>query len=684
MSMRPAVAWGALSLLLAGWCPSSAGAVPALEAGGIEALPSRRVQPVPLANAGFEEGAAGWRRAAQGPFALADSGAHGGKACLRFDAGVPSKFTPSVSQSLTDMRPGIHVLRFWLKTRGLQPPQQGAGGVRVSIEYLLDSGERSWPSTKVFGGTADWQQVELSVLIPPGIKDKAAAISVHRYGSPRGGEAWFDDFSLERLREPAVEAFLRYPNYRGYLPDDGPQAVRLWVKVNEPKEGAAPQITVTDVASGRTVATASMAVGKAEEVVEIDARAWPLGRYAVQAALGDFRYPPYVIQKISAEQRRQLGVWFDERSVLHLDGKAVFPIGFYNTVRQFAVVDDAEVARLDEMAEAPTSLNINYTWWPCSVNDRRRYLAEMHKRGIWYLDTLMPFRPGEANLGPGKFPICDELLPDAGGRLDTQEKCDRFLTLLAQAMRTLPGHAGWYVMDERPFGLVPAIFHQYSILRKADPDHPTYGVSDKPSELPQWRDALDVFGLDPYPLFNMKAGRPLTLAGDWTRAGMDAVQGSRPVWMVMQFFQGWSADRWPTEEELRTMSLMAVAEGARGLFYWSFGIRALLWVKDPAERKEYWRRAVKVTRELKAIEPALTAPDAPALVASVSDPRIRWRAREASGKWHVFAYLPARKFAERSDAAPVQVTFTLKDGQAVSRSFRPDTADWFEASPRKP
>jgi len=242
----------------------------------------------------------------------------------------------------------------------------------------------------------------------------------------------------------------------------------------------------------------------------------------------------------------------------------------------------------------------------------------------------------------------------------------------------MPGHAGWYVMDERPFGMVPAIFRQCSVLRRADPDHPTYGVSNKPSEFYKWRDALDVSGLDPYPLLNMKAGRPLSLAGEETRAGREATQGARPLWMVIQFFQGWSTDRWPTEEELRTMSLMAITEGARGLFYWSFGIRALLWVKDAAKREEYWQRAVTVTKELKAIELALVARDAQNVVKSVSDARIRWRARKAAGHWYVFAYLPAKSFGERLDSQPVEVTFALANGRKLTRTFRPDTADWFK------
>ena len=241
-----------------------------------------------------------------------------------------------------------------------------------------------------------------------------------------------------------------------------------------------------------------------------------------------------------------------------------------------------------------------------------------------------------------------------------------------------------YVMDERSFDQVPAHFHQYQVLREADPDHMTLAISNKSRQLNFWRDTVDVLGMDPYPLINMKLGRPLTLVAEETRAAVEATHGSRPVWMCLQFFQGWSTDRWPTEEELRTMSLMAITEGARGLFYWSFGARALAWVKDPAKKEEYWRQLASVTKELKSLEPALLAADAPEAMKSVSDSRIRWRAREAEGKWYVFAYLPAKNFNERADVQPTEVEFTLKDGQQVTKSLRPDTADWFMVTPKAP
>jgi len=649
-------------------------------AGGLQSLPLERNEKVSLTNGSFEDGLEGWKG---GPtFSVVPDEAHAGKKCLKWDAAAKGRRTPSISQVMPHLGPGLYTLRYWIKT---QLPAGGrAGGLRVTINHNLEGGGRRWPSAGVLNGTADWRLIEHRFLLPKNLKKRSTRITISRYRGVEKGVAFLDGFTLERSVPPAVEAYLLYPNYRGYLPADGPQRLRVWVKVNESGAKEPARLEVTSLIDRKKVAAAELPAGTKEKIVELDASKWPLGRYALKTRLGKYEYATYIISKISPQQRDAFGAWFDEHNVLHMGGKAVFPIGFYNTTRKFGIIDDGEIARLDKMAEAPTNFNINYTWWNCSLADRKRYMGEMNKRGIWYLDTLMPYarnRPVRLKADEN-YGILKDLMPGLKS-LETQEQKDRFLTLLGKEMRKLPGHAGWYVMDERPFGMVPSVFHLCDIMRRADPDHPTYGVNNKPGQVHFWRDTLDVFGLDPYPFLNMARGRPLTIAGNETRVCVDATHGSRPVWMVLHYFRGWSKDRWPTTEELRTMSLMAITEGARGIFYWSFGQKGILSVRNAKLREEYWQRGVTVTKELKSIEPALVAPDALDIVSSVSDPRIRWRARAAGGKWYVFAYLPAKKFAERAATEPVEVIFTLKDGRKVSKKFRPDTADWFEATPQK-
>jgi hypothetical protein len=603
---------------------------------------------------------------------------HGGAKCLRFAQTGNARYFPSLALKLPELTPGIYQLRFWVRANALQSDR---GGVRVDLSWRGGTA-----NTEAFKGTFDWKQVTIRAAVPADA-GKGLTIKVGRYADVKDGEIFFDDFTLEKALPPDVEAYLRYPNYRGYLPDDGPQKVRVWVRVNNGNAPAPAQVVVT-AANGKEVAARTLPAGAGEQVVELDAAQWPLGQYRLTARIGDFAYPAYVLTKLSARQRDQMAVWFDADNVAHIRGQKVFPLGIYNTTIEFSTINDAEMRRLDEIKQAPLNFNINYTWWACGLADRAKYIGALYDRGMFYLDTLMPYADDKPiQLGPKEmYGALHDLMPEiplAPGKplLATREEKDRYLTLLAEKTRPLPGAAGWYVMDEATFKGVPRFFHLCDVMRRADPDHPTYGVSTLPEELVYWRDVLDVFGVDPYPLMNMGLGRPLATAGHWTAAAMAATQQSRPVWTVIQFFQGWTSDRWPTREELRAMSLMAITDGARGLFYWSFGMRALAWTK-PSERADYWQRLVEVAKEIKSLEPALVAPDAPEIVKSVSDANLHWRARAADGKWYVFAYLPAAKFADRENWPAVKAAFTLRDGQTVEKSFKPDTAEWFAVTPK--
>jgi hypothetical protein len=202
--------------------------------------------------------------------------------------------------------------------------------------------------------------------------------------------------------------------------------------------------------------------------------------------------------------------------------------------------------------------------------------------------------------------------------------------------------------------MVPIVFRQYRALAAAAPGSVTYGVlgDGKERQAPLWRDALDVMGLDPYPIVKPAGQNDLAMVGEWTRLGQDAVHRSRPVWMVLQYFPLTAAGGWPSEADLRAMSWMAVIEGARGLLYWSFGEKGLAWVKDARVREQKWAELVRVTKELKALEPVLLAPDARVVSRESSGGAVRALGKVGpDGIRYLFAY--------NSRHAPTRVTFTL-------------------------
>lgn len=57
-----------------------------------------------------------------------------------------------------------------------------------------------------------------------------------------------------------------------------------------------------------------------------------------------------------------------------------------------------------------------------------------------------------------------------------------------------------------------------------------------------------------------------------------AIQDARPFFTVLQFFKfdaGRRQGRWPSYQEMRNHAYMAIAEGARGLLWWSLGENGL-------------------------------------------------------------------------------------------------------------
>jgi hypothetical protein len=203
------------------------------------------------------------------------------------------------------------------------------------------------------------------------------------------------------------------------------------------------------------------------------------------------------------------------------------------------------------------------------------------------------------------------------------------------------------VADECRSDLAQDVFAHRSRTLEADPDGVTLGALFGNASLPLWRDTLDLVATDPYALYGAEPaeGYPMGKVADWTRLTRAAVQNSRPVMTVLQFFKFTSQGRWPTQEELRNMSYMAIAEGANGLLYWSLGTGALAYVCDGstpetspsgsgswcAFKVDLFSRLKAVVAEIKGLEAALAGVDRPELLAANNNPAVQTRVKFVNG-----------------------------------------------------
>ncbi len=649
----------AAGLALAAMPPAGQGgpAEPA-PAGGLTALPEGSGQgPNLVDNASFEtvrDGAlGGWGLRPDGELWSVVREGRDGRPALRLNAGRRAQTMPSIEQALT-LEPGLYTVEGWVKTQ-----EAGGKDPRSGVRLCLDARPSAnwWHCSEAAHGTTDWTLHRVANIAVTQRGSYKVWLGV--YGTP-DGTAWFENVSLTMARKPPLDVYLLYPNFRGMLFDDRPQTVR--VAVGTAARGRV-RLALLDEASGQPRAGREYEAAPSL-TAELDAAGLPLGRYLLRVEMLDAggavsgRYPDYRIVKMPARAREKLTTWYDERNVTYFGGKPAFVLGLYTT-SGYSTTRGAYAAGEggwgnDRIAQAPINLLINYHLGRAPIPALGVYLDDLHAHGIRYLQTVNFYHPKDGQYREIEYPAAKK----------GEDELNRWV---ARTLGAHPGLGGFYVMDEQSADMVPIVFRQYRALAAAAPGSVTYGVlgDGKESQAPLWRDAMDVMGLDPYPILKPAGQNDLAMVGEWTRLGQDAVKRSRPVWMVLQYFPNTVAGGWPSESDLRVMSWMAIIEGARGLLYWSFGEKGLAWVKNPREREQKWAELVRVTREIKALEPVLLAPDAAVVSRESSNGAVRTLGKSADGARYLFAYntrnTPTR--VTWTLAAPATETFDLASGR---------------------
>jgi hypothetical protein len=651
----------AAGLALAAMPPAGQGgpAEPA-PAGGLTALPDASGRgPNLVDNAGFEtvrDGAlGGWGLELDGELWSVVREGRDGRPALRLNTSRRAQNVPSTEQTLT-LEPGLYTVEGWVKTRDV-----GTSDPRSGVRLCLDARPSAnwWHCSEVARGTTDWTLLRVAGI--PVRERGSYKVWLGAYGAP-DGTAWFDTVSLTAARKPPLDVYLLYPNFRGMLFDDQPQTVRVAVGVTA--RGGRVRLSLVDEASGQARASREYETSPSL-TAELDAAGLGPGRYLLRTELVDAaggvtgRYPDYRIVKLPGRARQKMSVWYDARNVAHFGGRPTFVLGLYTT-SGYSTTRSSYAAGTDgwgndRIAQAPINLLINYHLGRAPIPALGVYLDDLHARGIRYLQTVNFYHRRDGQYREIDYPAARQ----------GEDELNRWV---ARTLGAHPGLGGFYVMDEQSAEMVPIVFRQYRALAAAAPGTVTFGVlgDGKESQAPLWRDALDVMGLDPYPILKPAGRNHLAMVGEWTRLGQEAVKRSRPVWMVLQYFPLTAAGGWPSESDLRAMSWMAIIDGARGLLYWSFGEKGLAWVKDPREREQKWAELVRVIKEIKALEPVLLAPDAAVVSRESSNGAVRTLGKAGpDGARYLFAY-NTRNAATRVTwtlAAPAAETFDLATGR---------------------
>jgi hypothetical protein len=580
------------------------------------------------------------------------------------DTAACNNATPVAINSFKVASGQVYTLSGQIKTDGFSGSTSTAGAMFDLLGY---------GRSPVMKGTTDWTSTTLPHLTVPAGKN--TSVRLQTYGSVPTGSAWFANLSLQQEIPPALRMFLLYPNYRGMMFSDQSQVASVDLIVTPPAGTSLSSLQVVlDAAdvNHNIVASQTVIPTSTDFTASIDLSALPLGTYLLTGTVEDssgnllMTQSPYAIVKLDASQRAGMKAWIDPANRAHfLDGNSHFVLGIYDTT-QYSLREAYYVPELAAIAMAPINMVINYYITNAPTQAITAYTDAMKQFGIAFLPDVAGFYSGLATwpTGPAK-------------EFGTQNQ-DTLISDYAAALSSDPNVVGYYVGDEPAIARQPQTFHQYGLIKAADPSGFNLAVIDRPNDLTSWKDAVDVVGVDPYPI-NLASGNNLAEVADWTRAAFQAGHGARPVWTVIQFFQLTTQAAWPTQQQLHDMSWMAIVEGATGLFYWSYGVRGLEWVKDPVQHAALYQELINVTSEIKSLEPILLSPDAPVIAANSAQGTVFTKTKVgADGTRYLFAY--------NYTASPVTAEFTLAQPAAsivdydTGASSAPDTSTTFSGA----
>ena len=181
----------------------------------------------------------------------------------------------------------------------------------------------------------------------------------------------------------------------------------------------------------------------------------------------------------------------------------------------------------------------------------------------------------------------------------------RYQADLSRELGGRPDLLGFYIEDEPEIHSVPP--EKIEILKqRLQQDHPgvlTAVAMVRPQMVAYYRQAADVFMLDPYPVPHM----PMTWMSESLERAAQHVSRER-LWAVIQAFggekhtsQGWP--RLPTYPEMRCLTYLALVHGAHGVFYFIY--------PEVRAEPQAWEGLKKIVGQLRRLHPWLVLSNEP-------------------------------------------------------------------------
>ncbi|MBD3293481.1 MAG: hypothetical protein GF393_11195 [Armatimonadia bacterium] len=538
-------------------------------------------------------------------YSLTEEPVRGGEHSLQYVNDNPERYLLCDQQ--VDLEPGRRYdVRAWVRTEDVQGEDTGA---TVCLEWNDAAGDYLGgyypPGEK--GDTAEWTQVGgISRRVP----EEAASIRVICYvRKEMTGTAWWDDVSVRLVREQPLKTLLLRPNYRGWVTDEGPDAVEVRAEltlddVEVPERDLALHLSLVPAEGGEALASAQVDdVRLPQTDLQLPLPELQPGDYIARtelvredtgAAIARDEWP--VVRRTGEEPTS----YIDEHNRLIVEGEPFFPLGMY-----WGSVSDEQ---LQTYTEAPFNCLMPYG------RPDEQGLDLIDSYGLKCLYSIKDFYAGTKWAPTG---------------IQTVEDEEPAVREILRQYRDHPALLGWYINDERPLSMVDRLEAHQQWVEEEDPNHPTWVVLYQVHDVAGYVRTFDVIGTDPYPI----PGRPAAMAGQWAELTREAVGDARPIWMVPQVhnwgvYRGYDGTRPPTLEEMRSMTWQCICEGADGLVYYSW---MDLHRDETTPFEERWPDVKTVTEEVAEQIPVLLSVEPTPEVEVRGPEAVHWTIRTHDG-----------------------------------------------------
>lgn len=383
------------------------------------------------------------------------------------------------------------------------------------------------------------------------------------------GTMWFDDIRVYQ-EGVAAEAFLTYPACSTFFTDSGKYKIKIYV----PGEYQSKIVLIELLSKGKTVRQ-QVVVPKNDWVSGDFGKGLPVGEGTLRITLADrkkklrMRTIEIPINVRTPEKAPAGACPIDEDGFMLRDGKRFLPMGIF-----FAMPSNLREVHLKRIGKSPYNFIVDYSALaiaPAADNEKitalRKGLDRVHANNLKIVFSLIGFYvPGSNILKRGHW--------------SGETTIPGWTAKLARSLKDHPAIMGYYLTDELSAEQLAVPTMMRHVINREDPYHPTFTLTNLPSELPGYAKSGDIVIYDPYPLGLRKTGSSFVNEKTAVLSSKGQLAGT-PIWIAPQGFSWGTNGRnilnfkdyiVPDDSDMRSLMLLSLVEGAKGICMFRYPI----------------------------------------------------------------------------------------------------------------